>query len=95
MFHMMPKGRVRREWPQENKIFTKQFKINGLERSGGADLRGPTWTMQTPKPFPCSVALVSFCSGAFPCSVALFFCFWACLWVAQHDLSEDVEYLLK
>ena len=73
----------------------KTFEINSLGRFGWTDFRGPTWTMKMQKSFPCSVALVSFCSGAFPCSVALVSCFWARLRVVQHGLSEGVRNRLK
>ena len=45
--------------------------------------------------FPCSVALVSFCAGAFPCGVVLVLGFGAFLWVVQHGLSEGVRNVIK
>ena len=41
----MSKTRVRQEWPRKSKIFTKPFKINGLELLGGTDLKETTWTI--------------------------------------------------
>ena len=59
-------------------------------------LAGPMLgTQKSSKAFPCSVALVSFCTGAFPCSVALVFQFLMFQWVVQHGLSEGVRNVIK
>ena len=59
-------------------------------------LAGPMLgTQKSSKAFPCSVALVSFCTGAFPCSVALVFHFLMFQWVVQHGLSEGVRNVIK
>ena len=41
------------------------------------------------------MALVPFCAGAFPCSVALVFRFWACNPLVQHGLREGVRNMYK
>ena len=78
-----------------SKNVKKPFKNNGLAHLGGTFLEAPNWTLKIRKAFPCSVALVSFCTGAFPCSVALVFQFWMFQWVVQHGLSEGVRNVIK
>jgi hypothetical protein len=41
------------------------------------------------------MALVPFCAGVFPCSVALVFRFWACNPLVQHGLREGVRNMYK
>ena len=50
---------------------------------------GPDWgPIRRRKAFPCSVAFVSFCAGAFSCRVALVFEFLTFPWVVQHGLPR-------
>ena len=57
---------------------------------------GPYWgPIRRRRAFPCSVAFVSFCAGAFSCSVALVFGFLTFPWVVQHGLSEGVRNIYK
>jgi hypothetical protein len=58
--------------------------------------RGPDWGPQLRrKAFPCSVAFVPSCVGAFPCSLGLVFGFLTFPWVVQHGLSEDIRNMYK
>ena len=61
-----------------------------------AILGGPDWgIIRRRKAFPCSVAFVPSCAGAFPCSVGLVFGFLTFPWVVQHGLSEGVRNIYK
>ena len=61
-----------------------------------AILGGPDWgIIRRRKAFPCSVAFVPSCAGAFPCSVGLVFGFLTFPWVVQHGLSEGVRNTYK
>ena len=74
---------------------SKQFKINGLGCFREAFFRGPIWTIQTAKAFPCSVALVFLSAGALPCSVALILQFGMFLVVPHVGPSEGVRNVIK
>ena len=54
---------------------SKPFKNNGLGHFRGTSFGGAICSIRMQKAFPCSVALVSFCTEALPCSVALIFRF--------------------
>ena len=64
-----------------SKKYHKAFKNNGLGHFWGTSFGGAIWTIRMQKAFPWSVALVSFCTEARPCSMALIFEFWMFLLV--------------
>ena len=77
-----PVGPKKRQNTKENK---------GLVHSGGAHVGNQKISQKLSD----GVALVSFCTGAFPCSVALVFQFLMFQWVVQHGLSEGVRNVIK
>ena len=74
---------------------SKPFENYWLGHFRGTSFGGVIWSIRMQKAFPCSVALVSFCTEALPCSVALIFEFWMFPFVPYVGPSRGVRNVVK